>query len=252
MFRPHQQKVALECEKGNKKRMLANIHSAFASRGFDIVHPFKTSWLSQKGNAGNLHLLQRQPDKVAVGLLIGNTKNIWPHFVSSLNKDLPINPLDMFVEHEIARLTSSLSVNDIFFAHERSSDRIISFQKLASCTNLAHYSEELGLCVHKTYGTWFAFRAAVMLDGVCFADLGLEDARAPQKQLEFPCTEETKATAAQRMKRLLSGKDCDWLGLRDTVIVGRKWRYDAAQLQYHYAATPVERVNFLKKYLELR
>ena len=91
-----------------------------------------------------------------------------------------------------------------------------------------------------------------MLDGVCFAYLGLDDTGAPQKQLPFPCTEETKATAAQRMKRLLSGKDCDWLGLRDTVIVGRKWRYDAAQLQYHYAATPVERVNFLKKYLELR
>lgn len=229
--------------------MLARLRSAFASRGFDIVHPFKSNWLPQ-GTAGNLHLLQLEPSRAEVGLIIGNTKNIWPHFVSSLNEDLPINPLDVFVEHEIARLTSSLNVNDIFFAHERSSDRIISFQKLASATNLAHYSEELGLCVHTIYGTWFAFRAAVMLDGVCFEDLGVDDPGEPKKQLEFPCTEETKAIAAKRMERLLRGEDQDWLGLRDTVLVGQKWRYDAAQMQYHYASSPLERLSLLKNYVE--
>ena len=209
--------------------------------------------VSTKGNTGNLHLLQRQSGKDAVGLLIGNTKNIWPHFVSSLDKDLPINPLDMFVEYEIARLTSSMRVrvNDTFFAHERSSDRIISFQKLASCTNLAHYSEELGLCVHKIYGTWFAFRAAVMLDGVCFADLGWTTLERLKSNSRFRVLKKPKLLRHKRMKRLLRGTDCDWLGLRDTVIVGRKWRYDAAQLQYHYAASPVERIKFLKKYLEL-
>jgi len=224
--------------------MLTRLRALFSARGFDIVHPFETSWVRHLGKAGNLHhLLDDDDDRV--GLLIGNTKNIWPYFVDSLRaNELPANPLDTFVEREIRELTIDMNVRDIFFTHD--SNRVLCFRRLASCTNLAHFSDDLGLCIHNVFGAWIAFRAVVVLNGVSISDLGVP-VSAPKRPLKFPCSDDTKAAAAKQMQRLIAGEDHDWLRLRDTVVIGRQWRYEMPQLQFHYASSPMEREVILRR-----
>ena len=248
--------------------LLKQLRSNFASRGFDIVHPFLTSWIDPQ-IGGNITRLTNHK----VGLIIGNTKNIWTPFISSLAQNSsphPLtseSPLDDFIEQEIndisTQLTNDLSVpvEDIFFTHDTSPERLISFQKLGHSTNLAHYSPELGLCLHAKFGAWFAFRAAIMLGESTSPnstelsiehELALELSEASPTSstpLPFPCTPETQAAAAEQMQRLMSGVDTDWLRLRDTVSIGSEWRYDATQLNYHNSML-FERRNLLKTEVE--
>ena len=49
------------------------------------------------------------------------------------------------------------------------------------------------------------------------------------------------------MEKLLNGTDTNWLKLRDTVVVGTKWRYEYEQLQYHYGDQS-QRQHILEQY----
>ena len=82
------------------------------------------------------------------------------------------NPLDTYTEMSVhtilqelkAEKASTDNVTDIYFCHDTRPDRLISFQRLAYCSALAHYSPELGLCLHPKYGAWLAFRSALVFD----------------------------------------------------------------------------------------
>jgi succinate dehydrogenase flavin-adding protein (antitoxin of CptAB toxin-antitoxin module) len=221
--------------------MLTKLRKAFSSRGFDILHPFLTHTIPPTVD-GNLQFLCKS-DKNQLCLIVGNNKNIWSPFLSSLSTTKLLNtnnPLDEFVEDEIIKTAHNLNlpVTDIIYTHESSISRLISFQKLGAMTNLAHYSIDHGLSLHPEYGAWFAFRAVIVLDIDEDKDYDfIKELKIPKNKepLPFPCTPETQLIAAEQMQRLIQGIDHDWFALRDTVIVGRSnYIYEEEQMKYHY------------------
>lgn len=103
-------------------------------KGFDLCHPFHTSWYNQliksEGlvDSGALNVLP-EPSAVNEGgivynaVLIGNTKTIWPIFLAWLseqNQDVT-NPLDMFAESRIR------SVLDACFEIKEDGPKLKSF-----------------------------------------------------------------------------------------------------------------------------
>ena len=250
--------------------MLARLRSSFATKGFDIVHPFTTKWIP-KNVGGNLETLtyngvskeyfETPTEHHQIGFIVGNTSSIWKPFTESLQhqEQLPLHPLDDYVEKQMHDLTRHLPISDIYFTHD--SSRIICFRKLANCTNLGHYSEDVGLCLHAKYGAWLAFRAVILLDTEDFDEDYLQEqlfgtnanvTSGPIEPLPFPGTEQEREQAAEKMKRLIDSndEDNDWLSLRDTVSVGAKYKYEGAQLTYHYAPSRRQRNDVLKQFLK--
>lgn len=72
-------------------------------------------------------------------IYLGNTSRLWPHFLDFLeeSKEIPENPLDLFVRSCIYEATNDLATQeDVFFASDTRPDRLIATQVqlfLVSC-----------------------------------------------------------------------------------------------------------------------
>lgn len=179
------------------------MRDALAASGFDIVVPFDGARVD--------------PDRRA-GLLIGNTRALWPKFVAG--KPAGPDPLDRYVEAAIDPLVPE--GGRVIYAHRQYDGAFVAFQPLAVAAGLGSLSET-NLVIHPEYGPWFALRAAIVVAGeppavapcppVCRCGPPCRDALA-----------QAKDTADWRA----------WLAVRDACPVGREHRYSEDQLAYHY------------------
>ena len=218
----------------------------FSKKGFDIVHPFSSDWYNE--HMASVVPFSRMDEVVKLptgtsGVLVGNTRALWDTFMAEYdaNCDLQeqLHPLDAFTETSVSDVLSQLNTDpataadtaDIYFCHDTRPDRIISFQRLAHCSALAHYSPELGLCLHPQYGAWLAFRTAIIFNSRDATKMS--NHRAPSL-LPFPCSEETRSAVLKFQQENPPSTWKDWLALRDLVVVGKDWRYEDQQLIYHY------------------
>ena len=205
--------------------MIKSLSSELRQSGFDLCHPIDTSWyndlIQSEGliESGALKRLPEPSSSVVVdnddeegdeapgtinccnAILIGNTKHIWPFFLSWMSTrseveglSRHINPFDDFVEENILCalercLTSSkpteldggrissyelfrsdgrrtmIVINDdgmlSYYPHEESF--LVSMTRVATTTGKYwNDNEATKLCVHPEYGTWTAFRAVVV------------------------------------------------------------------------------------------
>ena len=197
-----------------------------------------------------------QPEEMTA-LIIGNSKEIWPHFMSHFKSQTESSaskkaakmehPFDTFVFEKIEQTVQSLIDNgsqsqyDIRYYNEMSRDRLISFQTLSHVSGLAPLHPASQLCVHRTqYGPWIAFRALLLLDIPCEEG---EKVESMIPKLEFDAeVEKAIADGVQEALRAsregVAGKWRKWLAIRD-VIGGlndewKQWRYGQVQLEYHY------------------
>jgi methylmalonic aciduria homocystinuria type C protein len=103
------------------------------------------------------------------------------------------------------------------------------------------------LSIHPTFGTWVAFRAVVVLD-IPGSQLGPGPALLPPL-----LTDEEKAAAKVAFAEALKassevdmsvevGMPLDiaqkWAAMRDCVALGREYKYDDSQSEYHYTKNP--------------
>ena len=205
--------------------MIKSLSSELRQSGFDLCHPIDTSWyndlIQSEGliESGALKRLPEPSSSVVVdnddeegdeapgtinccnAILIGNTKHIWPFFLSWMSTrseveglSRHINPFDDFVEENILCalercLTSSkpteldggrissyelfrsdgrrtmIVINDdgmlSYYPHEESF--LVSMTRVATTTG-KYWNDHKAtkLCVHPEYGTWTAFRAVVV------------------------------------------------------------------------------------------
>ena len=223
-----------------------NFGAAAVAAGFDIVHPFATNWYNEaiRGvtvgtGTRKFELATLPPQKI--GLLVGNSKNLWKPFLdycssSSSNHHLSEaqHPLDSYTYSTISELASiHLGENGVslFFSHEVSPSRLLALQRLAHVSGLSHYDPEIGLCIHPEYGVWHAFRAVIVLT----PDV---PSSSPPCAVTFPCDERIREEAKSYVNGI-SRKETydwqDWLVLRDMIQVGKsEWRYSENQILYHY------------------
>lgn len=180
-----------------------------ADAGFDVTQELDLGATGIEGLSGR-------------GLLVGNTRALWPIFVAARKDDPALlasrDPLDLYTECTFARAYPGARV---WFAHRRYDGAFLPFQKIAVAAGLAALAPTQ-LVIHPVYGPWFALRALVALDG---------DPPPRAAPLTYRCTGE----CAARLSDALQADDWRaWLAMRDACRVGREFRYGDSQLAYHY------------------
>jgi hypothetical protein len=189
--------------------------AALADAGFDIAHAFDAAAAATAPGLGAL------AGDARLGLLIGNTRALWPRFTAAL-ADAALaadpDPLDRYTERAIG---AAFPTARVLYGHRRDAGAYLPLQHLAALTGLGALAAN-HLVIHPTYGPWFALRAVVLLDGE-------PPSRAP---IEQPC--QCTASCAESLVRACKSRDWrDWLAVRDSCEL-RAWRYGDDQIHYHY------------------
>jgi hypothetical protein len=307
--------------------MLRSLQKELRSNGFDLCHPIHTKWYNDAIRAEGLvdsGTLEVLPEPLAIdddgamynAVLIGNTKHIWPIFLSWLTdqKEGIESPFDTFVETSLPSVlercfcnNTELESYELFWSNgkrQRVCKRVnqpqnsnttssnlanhhcydfngasflVSMQRVATTTGKYWHDEKATkLCVHPEYGTWTAFRTVAVftttstnndksdivpeIPQACSCPVSDEDIERAKKvfdyALQLSSSDENGYGAtlnkswAELCKYLhntvCSGADWDnvpstmkpWIQLRDVISVGRNWKYDDAQLLYHYTKDP--------------
>lgn len=189
--------------------------ATLAAAGFDIAHAFDAEAAAREPGLAML------AGDARLGLLIGNTRALWPPFTEAMRDPALAaapDPLDRYTERHVA---AAFPDARIYYAHRRHDGAFVPMQRLAVATGLGALSAS-HLVIHPTYGPWHALRAVVIVPGD-------PPARAPIAQ---PCCCDASCgdalAAAQR-----STDWRDWLAVRERCNL-RAWRYSDAQIRFHY------------------
>lgn len=186
-----------------------------ADAGFDIAHAFDTALVAALVPA----LAAKR-----CGILIGNSRALWPPFVAAHAADRALaasaDPLERYTEAHVARAYPGAPT---WFAHRRYDGAFLPFQRIAVATGLGALAAT-HLVIHPVFGPWFALRAIALVDG---------EPPPPPPAPVVPCC--TGACTARLASALAGRGDWRaWLAVRDACIVGRAYRYSDEQIAYHY------------------
>jgi methylmalonic aciduria homocystinuria type C protein len=234
---------------------LASLQADLAAGGVDVVHKLNATWYNTCIATAELGLSPLPTFGHKNGplvLLLGNTKAVWPLFLTWLGKqpdiENTVDPFDTYISSVIvpAVATHINRDHEIFYPWE-GGERLVSMQRVAVAGALCYLDNDTHLAIHPQFGAWVAFRAVLVLDFPA-SDLG----DVPSK-LGCLLSDEEKAAARMAMAAALQVSDeanlCTqlhgangiktdvrmaWAALRDCVKTGREYRYSEAQLNYHY------------------
>jgi hypothetical protein len=190
---------------------------ALARAGFEIAQVFDA-------HAANAPGWDRLAGGPRTGILVGNTRTLWPSFTAAVRDDAALaadpNKLDRYTERTLA---GAFPDARIYYSFRRYDGAFLPFQKLAIALGLGAIAP-IGLVIHPEYGPWFALRAVVLLDR--------EPPAAACAPIALPCRCEAGCEAAlAHAQREMTWQA--WLGVRDACTL-RAWRYSDDQVRYHY------------------
>jgi methylmalonic aciduria homocystinuria type C protein len=217
----------------------ARVATAATRAGFDIVHPFNVAHYNSTAPA--TQQLEEHGRRDALGILIGNTRRLWPAFTSAYAADSALQsaaqPLDTY---SVTRLTAVLAEAStaraqLVFSHV-THPRAFPIQRLAERVGLAALSPS-HLAIHPLHGPWVALRAVAVVDISGPAE-GPPPLAKPCQGCSAPCVPALeRALAASGTPLSSAGVVAHahlWIAVRDACPVGRTSRYGDAQLAYHY------------------
>ena len=177
----------------------------------------------------------------ALGVLIGNTRALWPCFLDAVRKNPRAldedHPLDRYVGAAVLRALRPVGHRwEARFAHEPPPRRV-AMQRLAHVSGLAYLSPS-HLSVHAAYGPWIALRAAVVIDIDGPANAPPEPPN-PCPDCERDCMPKFRQAVAVAEVMPETHAEIErhwqaWLAVRDACPVGRSHRYGDDQIRYHY------------------
>ena len=124
--------------------------AALAAAGLDIVHRFDARAVAAE-------LAVPQLATHPVGVLVGNTRAMWPKFLAA--RPPVADPLEAYVERALDPLALP-----VLYAHRRYAGAFLPFQRIAVAAGLGAMSAT-HLVIHPEHGPWFALRAIVLVDG---------------------------------------------------------------------------------------
>ena len=176
------------------------------------------------------------------GVIIGNTRRLWPRFVAAIRANPSWldgdDPFDSWVETEVDALVEGMNAEIVVrYAHSKPPHQV-AIQRMAVLAGIAWLSPSY-LSVHPVYGPWISWRAVVVLpdteetprlasvpvlpchhcDSQCMP--ALDTALCGTKTVDF-------ASVRQSWK--------PWLAVRDACKEGHAWRFCPDQIEYHYTA----------------
>jgi hypothetical protein len=189
--------------------------AALADAGFDIAHTFDAHAAAREPGLARLAAGPR------LGILIGNTRALWPRFCEALRDPALAaerDPLERYAERQIDAAFPGAA---IYYSHRRYDDAFLPLQRLAVAAGLGALSPGQ-LVIHPVYGPWFALRAVVVIEG-----------EPPTRtRIAQPCC--CGASCGAALARAQQSSDWrSWLFVRETCSL-QDWRYSDAQIRYHY------------------
>jgi methylmalonic aciduria homocystinuria type C protein len=194
--------------------------ATLAAAGFDIAHTFDAPAVAREPG---LEVLAGGP---RLGILIGNTRALWPPFTAAVCDPALAaepDPLERYTERVIdAAFSPSGAGPRIYYGHRRYGGAFLPLQRLAATTGLGAIAPN-HLVIHPIYGPWFALRAVVVTDGA-----------PPERQpIAQPC--QCTAACRERFERAQQSMEpADWAAVRDACSL-QGWRYTDEQAHYHYS-----------------
>jgi methylmalonic aciduria homocystinuria type C protein len=220
-------------------QITARIADGCGAAGLDLIQPFQVAWYNAAVDPAYRLADLGRPQ--ALGVLIGNTRALWPHFQAALRVDPALcgaaDPIESYVSARVLAALRPLVVRwEVRWAHDPPPRRV-AMQRLAHVSGLAYLAPSF-LNVHPVYGPWIALRAAVVVDTA--------GPSGPPPALASPCRECAhacglafeRAIAARRNRDATAAGLGDtwrrWLAVRDACPIGREHRYSEAQIAYHY------------------
>lgn len=146
-------------------QVIDHLQSAYKAYGLDLFQPFDV--LRYNERVEPTFQLRGCETENPLGILIGNTGKLWPHFIRWLAADekrlLLSDPLDAYVEDVSERILSEQSLRiQVWYSHNQS-DRRFAAQKLAELSGLAWQSPAY-LSIHPELGPWLSIRVALVID----------------------------------------------------------------------------------------
>mmetsp|Transcript_30029 Transcript_30029/g.96376 ORF Transcript_30029/g.96376 Transcript_30029/m.96376 type:complete len:258 (-) Transcript_30029:1390-2163(-) len=239
---------------------LAQLERLLKAQGLDLLHAFRVRWYDDLVEKENLPVrrLSSFGEGYKVGILIGNSKSLWTSFVRALKEDAELrankDPLDTYTQSRVKDAVEEVyhdRKQELFWSCDYG-DRLVAMQRIAELCKAAYLDHTSHLSVHPSYGSWIAWRAVVLLEGVEseFDDLPA----APPPPLPCPVSMEELAAAKEaidsalsmsdqtKLREELHGESKDetsaswrhWLRVRETVKLGQEFRYSDDQAEYHY------------------
>lgn len=149
------------------------LKNALSRKGFDIHVLFSSSVYNDYLGENDLLQYKLPIETDSVCMLVGNTKKLWPHFISSLRESN--DPLDEWSSSEIFKITSEFAdkfsiyfVFDEYLTFKGRMEEIvrgkkrIAFQTLGYSIGFSITVPGTGLSVTPEFGPWFAFRAVIV------------------------------------------------------------------------------------------
>jgi methylmalonic aciduria homocystinuria type C protein len=202
---------------------LAPVIAELARAGFDLVQPFPTAEIAREPGLARLADPARP-----FGLLVANTRALWPRFLAARAADPSLaaaaDPVDRYTEHVLGPLAASLG-GEVLYSHATYDGVFLPFQRLAVAAGLAALSPTQ-LVIHPEVGPWLALRAAILSPGA-------PPPRAAPVSLPCTCASTCHAAFAHACAHPADWRA--WVAVRDACPVGRSYRYSEDQLAYHYS-----------------
>jgi methylmalonic aciduria homocystinuria type C protein len=221
------------------KQIVHAVQGGCARGGLDIVHAFATGAYNANVPAEwRVHDFGRDD---RLGILLGNTRALWPHFISALHRDAALaqaeHPFEEYVRAQITRAIAGATErpSHVTWAHE-TEPRALPIQRLAERVGLASLGPS-HLSVHPVHGPWLSLHAVAVFD-IEGPSERVAPLRSPCAGCSQPCMPALEA-ALQTAGTDPNGDDIArharaWIAVRDACPVGRDARYSEQQLAYHY------------------
>jgi methylmalonic aciduria homocystinuria type C protein len=191
--------------------------------GFDLVHAFDADAAAREPGLGLL--AARSTGGGRLGILVGNTRALWPRFTAALARPelaADPDPLERYTEETI---DAAFPGARIYYGHRRYGGAFLPLQRLAVATGLGALAPS-HLVIHPVHGPWFALRAVILVDAAA------PPLRAPIAQ-PCRCGPACAGALAGALAARGPGAWRAWLGVRDACTL-RGHRYSEDQIRYHY------------------
>jgi hypothetical protein len=202
-----------------------------AEAGFDLVHA-----LDARAAAAQLAApwLASGPP---VGILVGNTRALWPRFCAARAAAAhppPPHPLDDYCERALAAAFAAHPAfapargSQLYFAHRTYGGAYLPLQRLAAQTGLGALAPS-HLVIHPEHGPWIALRAVALVEG------------APPRHAPIPLPCRCGEPCARALARATGATGADarraWLEVREACTL-RASRYSDEQIAFHHGIAP--------------
>jgi len=225
------------------KGRIAAFAAALRRAGFDVVLPFSTAAYDAARPEG-FDPLPRFGRPDALGVLVANTRRLWPRLLDTLARDAALaaaeHPLDRYTEQAVHAAAARLDPlrRQVRFAHDAGPRRVAMVAAAVATGRAAR--APTGLAVHDAYGPWWALRAVVVVDTPPVPTVRPE-AAPPCADCPAPCRAPAEALAARWAaagatdgRAFVRRHFTDLVAARDACPVGRAHRYTNDQIRYHY------------------